>query len=88
MGSFLSQMTGVVRRVQAVLDEDLLTSGNAAKPPGALSFATDVTLARFGRWFFVNRCAVCHQVGRIKWVSKRNSFRHNVRGVTKVSTRE
>ena len=37
--------------VQAVLEEDLLTSGNASKLAGALSFASSVTLALFGRPF-------------------------------------
>ena len=35
-------------KVQAVLSDDVLTSGNAAKLAGALSFASSVTLARFG----------------------------------------
>ena len=38
-------------KVQAVLNDDVLTSGNAAKLAGALSFASSVTLARFGRPF-------------------------------------
>ena len=40
-----------LKKVQAVLDDDLLTSGNSAKLAGALSFASSVTLARFGRPF-------------------------------------
>ena len=40
-----------VSKVQAVLNDDVLTSGNAAKLAGALSFASSVTLARFGRPF-------------------------------------
>ena len=38
-------------KVQAVLQDDVLTSGNAAKLAGALSFASSVTLATFGRPF-------------------------------------
>lgn len=37
--------------MKAVLEEDVLTSGNSAKLAGALSFACSVTLARFGRPF-------------------------------------
>ena len=40
-----------VEREQAVLEEDLLTSGHAAKLVGALSLAPSVTLVRFGRPF-------------------------------------
>ena len=34
-----------------MLNDDVLTSGNAAKLAGALSFASSVKLARFGRPF-------------------------------------
>ena len=40
-----------LKKVQAVLNDDLLTSGNSAKLAGALNFANSVTLARFGRPF-------------------------------------
>jgi len=38
-------------RVLAILEEDVLTSGNSAKLAGSLSFASMVCLARFGRPF-------------------------------------
>jgi hypothetical protein len=38
-------------KVQQILDADYLSPGNAAKLAGALSFASSVTLARFGRPF-------------------------------------
>ena len=40
-----------LKKVQAVLEDDLLSSGNSANLAGALSFASSVTLARFGRPF-------------------------------------